>query len=271
MRTSIGSALLFLLGVLTATTAHADKVGVVVAGEATLQPQVNSQIERWLHDRNHTLVPGALEPDAINTLIDCFVLDDLGCARSTVNARAGSTSILYARIDQSTSRDGAREISITAFLFRKDQDAISEQRSCSACNDSKLVEIVDELLGSLVRGLPTRPIGDPPPSTNTTTSIAAVPVERTRATRLLPYGLIGVGGLALASGLVMLAIDEDPEPVGMQEPTYRDTATGGAIVGMLGAAALGVGCYLWLSERSSSTPVAAVTRDGGVIGWAGRF
>src|SRR5688572_2386703 len=95
MRTSI----VVLASVLTAATAHAEKVGIVVTGEATLQPQLSSQLERWLHDRGRTLVPGAVPPDAISTLMDCFVLEDLGCARGVVDARASARSVIYARID----------------------------------------------------------------------------------------------------------------------------------------------------------------------------
>jgi hypothetical protein len=267
-----GLAILVLASVLTVTTARAEQVGIVVTGEATLQPQLTSQLERWFHDRGRTIVPGALEPDAINTLIDCFVLEDLGCARGTVNARARSRSIIYARVEQLTNADGSREVSIDAFLFQKEHDAISERRTCSHCTDAKLLETVDDLMMALVHDLPpalpaaaAAPSAAPAPVAVTSSS------ERTSSQRLLPYGLMGAGGLALAGGIVMIALDEDPEPTGVQRPSYRDTATTGAIIAGVGAAAVGVGCYLWLSDRRSSTPIAAVSRDGGFVGWAGRF
>jgi hypothetical protein len=88
---------------------------------------------------------------------------------------------------------------------------------------------------------------------------------------MLPYGLIGVGALALVGGVVMVAIDKDPDPKGVQSETYRDSATIGTVVGIAGAAALGVGIYLWITDKPSSQPVAAVSRDGAIVGWAGRF
>src|SRR5215212_115925 len=108
MRTSI----VVLASVLTAATAHAEKVGIVVTGEATLQPQLASQLERWVHDRGRTLVPGALEPDAINTLIDCFVLEDLGCARGVVDNRSKSRAVVFTRAETTQNPDGTRDIAI---------------------------------------------------------------------------------------------------------------------------------------------------------------
>src|SRR5687767_1449981 len=145
MRTSI----VVLASVLTAATAHAEKVGVVVTGEASLQPQLTSQLERWLHDRGRTIVPGALEPDAISTLVDCFVLEDLGCARGVVGARASARSLVYARVDQTSNDDGTRDVAVTGYWFQKDHEAIVERRVCSQCTDAKLVATVDELMLAL--------------------------------------------------------------------------------------------------------------------------
>jgi hypothetical protein len=33
----------------------------------------------------------------------------------------------------------------------------------------------------------------------------------------------------------------------------------------------GIGAYLWMRDGSHSAPVASVSHDGAVIGWAGRF
>ena len=43
-------------------------VGVVVVGEATMQPQLAAQLESWLRQHGHSLVPAPLPPDAINTM-----------------------------------------------------------------------------------------------------------------------------------------------------------------------------------------------------------
>lgn len=257
-----------------AKTVRAEKVGIVVTGEARLQPQVTSQLERWLHDRGHTVVPGALVPDAINTLVDCFVLEDIGCAKGVVEARASARAIVYARVEQTSNEDGTHDVSITGFWFQKEHEPISERRVCASCTDEKMFDQVDDLMRALVHE-------PPPPST------AAAPTEKPRVAppapalgmtieeshppHVLPYGLMGVGALALVGGVVMLAIDEDPEPAGKQSATYRDTGTAGALVTGVGAVALGVGLYLWMTDKPSSHPVAAVSHDGAVVGWTGSF
>lgn len=266
MRTTV----FVLASALSAATAHADKVGIVVTGEARLQPQLTSQLERWLHDRGHTIVPGALEPDAINTLVDCFVLEDLGCARGVVKARASSRSLVYARVEQTTNDDGTREVAITGHWFQKDHEAIAERRVCTACTDEKMFATVDELMHALVHE-PPPPLSGDKPEAGASASTTPATTETGGGSRMLPYGLIGVGALALVGGVVMIGIDEDPDPVGVQSPTYRDTATAGTVIGIAGAAALGVGLYLWMTDKPSSQPVAAVSRDGAIVGWAGSF
>src|SRR5690348_14049470 len=95
-----------VLALAIATPAHADNVGVVVTGEATLQPQVASELEVWLHTRGRNVAPAALEPSAINTLIDCFVLEDLSCARGLIDKRSKAPAIVFARVDQTQQEDG---------------------------------------------------------------------------------------------------------------------------------------------------------------------
>jgi hypothetical protein len=250
-------------------TAHAEKIGIVVTGEATLQPQLASQLERWLHDRGRTLVPGALEPTAINTLVDCFVLEDLNCARSVVEGSASSRSLIFARIEQGTT-DSGRDISVTAYYFQKGADPIAERRVCEDCTDAKLIDSVDNLMYALVHEPPP---GDmmvvpPEPPQPAVATESETPAPRRS---LLPYGLMGAGGAALIAGGIMIAIDEDPDPSDTTSKTYRDTGTAGAVLGIAGAAALGTGLYLYLTGHRSSAPVAAVSHDGAVVGWTGSF
>ena len=81
--------------------------------------------------------------------------------------------------------------------------------------------------------------------------------------------LVSVAADSVAGG-IMILIDEDANPKGKQDPNLRNTATGGVVLAVAGAAAAGVGYYLWRKQRSSA-PIAAVSSDGGYVGWAGRF
>jgi hypothetical protein len=253
------------------TSAHAERVGVVVTGEAILQPVVVAQLETWLRDHGRTVVPSSMPPEAISTLMDCFVLEDLGCARGVVDARAKSPAVVFARIDAQRTDDGSREISLTAYWFTKGHESQSARRVCKQCSDSALGTAVDDLMVGLAapplpraaaRNDAVRPI-----STADETSAAT---ETGEMPRYLAPTLIGVGAAALLGGIVMIAIDEDPPPIGPQPPTLRDTATGGVVLGAIGVVALGAGAYLWW-KRSRSSPVAALTPDGGYVGWVGRF
>src|SRR5690348_10645814 len=98
---------LLVLAILLATApAHADEVGVVVTGEATLQPPLAASLEGWLREHGHKLVSSPLEADAINALIDCFVLEDLGCARGVIERRSKSQTIVFARVEVASGGQG---------------------------------------------------------------------------------------------------------------------------------------------------------------------
>jgi hypothetical protein len=260
MRTPI-----FVLASLVTIPAYAERVGVVVTGEATVQPQVAAQLERWLHDHGREVVPGPLEPEAINTLIDCFVLEDMGCARGVVDTRSKSRAVVFTRAETTQNSDGTRDIAITGYWFQKDHHAIAERRVCVKCNDSLLHATVDELMLALVH--------EPPPPLPGTTPVAVAPeqpAETSPIPKWAPLGLMAVGAVAIVSGGVMILIDEDANPNGKQEPNLRQTATGGVVLGVAGIAAAGVGYFLWRKQKRSA-PVAAVSSDGGYVGWAGRF
>ena len=262
MRTQI-----VVLASLVTSSAYAERtgVGVVVTGEASVQPQLAAHVERWLHEKGRSVVSGPLEPEAINTLIDCFVLEDLGCARGVVDARSKANAVVFARAEMTANSDGTRDIAITGYWFQKDREAIAERRVCKSCNDERMHATVDDLMHGLVH--------DPPlPVAAATPDPLTAPPTESATPRWVPIGLVAIGATLVVSGGIMLAIDEDANPVGVQQPRIRDTATGGVVLGIAGALSLAGGVALWWRDhRSSPGPVAAVSGDGGYVGWAGRF
>ncbi len=252
-----------VLASLLASTAYASRVGVVVTGEATVQPQLAAQLEGWLHDHGREVVPGPLAPEAISSLIDCFVLEDLNCARGIVDTRSKSKAVVFVRADTTQNSDGTRDIAITGYWFQKQKAPIAERRVCTKCNEQLLHATVDELMLALVHEPPLPAPDAPKPG-------PIEPTEEGTSRRWQPIALMAAGGTALVAGGILIAIDEDIDPAGRQEPTIRNTATGGVVLGLAGAAALGAGIYLWMRDKQSA-PVAAVSSDGGYIGWAGRF
>lgn len=267
---------------LLAVPARADDVaGVVVTGEATLQPPLIAQIEGWLRQHGHSVIASPLEPDAINTLIDCFVIEDQGCARNLVEKRAKSPTIVFARVEVTPNQaDGTRDATITAYWFEKGHDAFSDRRVCMRCTEQTLRVAADDLMQSLAyhatithdqlpAAPPTGHIAVTPPTP--AGDAASSHDDQQSQSPLVPYTLVGVGGAAMITGVVLLAINQSPSSTGVEQPTYRDTEGTGIVFLAAGAVSAGVGVYLWLHQRASSEPVVAVAPGGGYVGWAGRF
>lgn len=145
-------SLLALAFVLTGGTAVAHAgggVGIVVTGDATIQPQVAAQLEDWLRGRGNTVVSSPLPADGINALIDCFVIEDMTCARTVVEKQATSAQMVFAKVDLADSTSGMRDITLTAYWFESGMDPIAVRRQCANCTDAAMSTMTDELMSSL--------------------------------------------------------------------------------------------------------------------------
>jgi hypothetical protein len=258
--------------VLAAAPAHAEEAGVVVTGEATLQPQLAAQLEGWLRGHGHRLVASPLDPDAINTLIDCFVLGDESCARNVIDRASRSPAVIFARIEVAPSEDGSRDITIVGYWLHKNQmHAVADRRLCEKCNEKELRGVADELMTSLAHlaipeGPRTSDLGPQAPAEG------GLPEARGPKSEALPLALVGGGAATALAGIALIAIGEQkPATAGDQPATYRDYAPPGYALGALGLCAIGAGVYLWLHDGATSAPVAAVSSTGGYVGWTGRF
>jgi hypothetical protein len=266
---------LIVLTALLASRAASADIGVVVTGEATLQPQLAAQLEGWLKQRGHTVQPSSLEPDAINTLIDCFVIEDLGCARSVVERRARSQTILYARVEMLPDQsDGSRDIAIVGYWLAKGHEALAERRTCKHCTDKSMRSTADDLMLALAAEPPTTSHVPAPATVAQAGDPAAIttPTSQTDAettSKLLPISVLAVGGVALVGGGLMVAFGGPPSST--TQRTYPDYRTPGWYVGGAGVAVAAVGIYMLVRQNASSAPVAAITHDGAIVGWTGRF
>lgn len=127
-----------------------ETVGVVVTGEATMQPQLVAQIETWLRMHGHDLVSTPLPPEAISALIDCFVIEDPACARSVVEKRAQTGSIVFAQVTLDSGQTAQdRTVTLTVHWLDKGKDVRSEQRLCERCTDGTLRNTADALMTAL--------------------------------------------------------------------------------------------------------------------------
>jgi hypothetical protein len=145
---------LTVLGLLVAaTTARAD-VGVVVAGEATMQPMLVRQLEGWLKKHNHTLVANPMPAEAVNTLTDCFVIEDEGCAKGVIEKRAKAKSIIFARVELQAGGDIDKTVTVTAYWFEGGQKMGSARKFCERCNESSLRATADDVMSQLMKSAP---------------------------------------------------------------------------------------------------------------------
>ena len=81
---------------------------------------------------------------------------------------------------------------------------------------------------------------------------------------------MGAGGALIATGVVMILIDEDEAP---DKPKFiRNTGPSGAGIA-LGGLAVAAGGYIWyrMTGKKESQPVAAIAHDAAYVGWQGRF
>jgi hypothetical protein len=89
--------------------------------------------------------------------------------------------------------------------------------------------------------------------------------------RFLPGLAIGIGGAAIVSGTVLIVLDQDPNPMGPQQPRFYDTAKLGAATLAAGVVLAATGVYFLMRPHATSTATLAPLPGGAAIGWAGRF
>lgn len=96
------------------------------------------------------------------------------------------------------------------------------------------------------------------------------PLMPPRRSRLVPGAVMAAGAAAVLGGIVLFAVDEDPNPTGGKQ--YWDTAPAGVAIGLAGLAVGGAGAYLWRrASRRDTAPAATLARGAVVIGWSGSF
>jgi hypothetical protein len=240
--------------------AGTNDIGVVVVGEVTMQPQLAAQLELWLRQHGHNVVPAPLPPDSINTLMDCFVIEDETCARKVVENKAKTQSVVFAKVDLKPDADD-KTVTLTAYWFSKGRDAIAERRFCERCTDTTLRSTADELMDALTIGtakdagkvkITSSPMGkkvmidgtaigvtpleyDLKPGKHEVrvaaeirdveiargeTTQVDVAVSSGSSNKLLPIALLGAGGALLVTGIVLFTMDEDV-PRPMPNPEKR--------------------------------------------------
>jgi len=133
-------ALLFLVRL-----AHAD-VGVVVTGDPNMQARVVDAVQGWLQGKKHAVVAAPLG-GAATTFIDCFVMEDMACAKQAFADHAKAANVVYVRVDMATGQ--SRDYMLTAYWFMKGAEPVNEKRTCVQCDDAALSATIDGLMRDL--------------------------------------------------------------------------------------------------------------------------
>lgn len=153
MRASIVIAAILLV-TLAASPARAD-VGVVVTGEATMQPQLASQLELWLKTHGHKLVATPLPTEAINRVIDCFVTQEKRCAPDVIDAKSKSQVVVFAQVNVQTGATALeRTLILTAHWFEKGKESLVRREFCERCTEATLRSTADKLMLDLATSAP---------------------------------------------------------------------------------------------------------------------
>ena len=218
--------------------------------------------------------PTSLEPDAINTLIDCFVIEDGLCASAWSTSARAAPAIVFARIEVTPTDDGTRDITLSGYWLVKGHDAVAERRNASAAprracarrrrSDARARRRAADRksAGRDDDRVARRPSRKPMPS-----GMTAMPppqADESHTSKLVPITITAVGGVALVGGIVMIATRR---PAEQHDATQLSRLPHARLRGRpsAGVVAAGVGLYLLLRPDATSAPVAAIESR-----WRGR-
>ncbi len=189
------AAFVALLVVAFAAPARADAkpddstVGVIVQGGGSLRDKIEQHITKRVRREGYTAVDAPLGRDALNTISNCFILEDLVCARGVVEARGKTPRLIFVRID-----DSGGTVSLSFTWFSRGHEPIPAKSSCSNCAGT-WQDHTDDLVSQLMSGA-EMPIGNgPEPEPE---------IIHKGHSRLLPTLLISAGAATLVTGGALL-------------------------------------------------------------------
>ena len=141
MRVLLAAALLLALA---APARAGDEVGVVVVGDAQLQPAVTTHLENWLRDHGHTLASHPLSASATESVTNCLLIADDGCAAGVIDKRGHTKDIVFARITRS-----GKTITFDGYWFVRGRTPVGEHRTCEDCTEDAWHGVVDLMMSAL--------------------------------------------------------------------------------------------------------------------------
>ncbi|HEX7701010.1 MAG TPA: PEGA domain-containing protein [Kofleriaceae bacterium] len=139
------------LAVLVATAGLAvagPSVGVVVTGDPALQNKVRAQVTAWIQQHGFAVAAKPLSMDALKTLTNCFVIEDMTCARGVVEHQSTADFLVFVRADLVGGKR-SKEANLVAYWFLKDRDAVVDKRNCKPCANAVLAKTTTDLVAAI--------------------------------------------------------------------------------------------------------------------------
>lgn len=230
-----------------------DRVGLVVRGTAGLRGRLEDHLAKQLRREGFSAADARMSRDALETLGNCFIIEDLECARGVVDARAKTPRLLYARVE-----DTGGSVTIDLTWFTAGSAPLAEHVTCDSCADT-FTDQVNPALRHLAATAPAPVITEPEPD-------VAPPAP---PSRVWPLTMVAGGSVTAVAGGVCLFY-------GLRDGAshkyiYPSLTPVGITLLAVGAGAAITGAILWPSGSSRSHPVAAVSSGGAYVGWAREF
>lgn len=116
-----------------ASAARAETVAIVA------DEPLSSSVGQWFQSHGREVVPSGLSQDLINTLRDCFVIEDPGCARGVVERGTTASAVAYVTIDRGN---------VTTYWLVKGQAPTSRHETCTDCT---AVTLRDHVIASFAQ------------------------------------------------------------------------------------------------------------------------
>jgi hypothetical protein len=150
-RTSIAIRLLVVVIVGWAAPAHAGhRVGLLLNGNSTKFALIEAHFGEWLRAHGEVLgFPSIAAASMISKIADCFVRENLDCARALVEATEKANTLLY--VDVAETAGMPPDLAFTAYWFERGQDVLVARGSCQGCTTASLRSTTDVIMTRLVR------------------------------------------------------------------------------------------------------------------------
>jgi hypothetical protein len=230
-----------------------DRIGLVVRGTAGVRGRLEDHVAKVLRREGFTAVDTPMSHDALETLDNCFIIEDLACARGVVDARAKTPRLLFARVE-----DNGGAVTVDLTWFAVGSTPVAEHVACEACTDT-VFEQVDPAIRKLAETSPAPVVPEPDPE----------PAPAAPPSRLWPLTMIAGGSVTAVSGGVCLYYGL--RDGASHKYVYPSLTPVGITLVAVGAGAAIAGAILWPSGSNHSHPVAAVSSGGAYVGWAREF